>query len=312
MDLAQAVQDAQPHETVKVPAGRYTVNLELSKPVTLLAMGQVVLDGVHSGSVVRITTDGLVRLSGFTLVGGSAPEAGGAICHLGGQLELLDCTLRFNQAPQYGGGGLYVRDGKATVTRCRFEANTGRQGGAILVDGVGELRLEDSTVIQNAAVEGGGVKVKEGAKATLIGCTLADNKVVGDGAAGSAMHLSGSTTRAPTVSLTHCVVSERTEGPACVYNSPKLPAALTITRSLLPAWCQALGGVGNHFGEALFVMSGTEPYLLSEKSPAVGAADVTAFSAASKDVNGRARLRGGTADLGAFAFVAGGSATLPY
>ncbi len=312
MDLAQAVRDAKPEETLKVPAGRYTVNLEITRPVTLLAMGQVVLDGVHSGSVVRITTAGLVRLSGFTLVGGEAPEAGGAVCLIEGQLELTDCTVRFNKAPVYGGGGLYVRDGQARVTRCRFEANTGRQGGAILVDGVGELRLDDSTVIQNAAVEGGGIQVKDGAKVALCGCTIADNKVVGDGAAGGALHAAGTTTRAPTVTVSHCVVSERTEGPPCVFNAPKVPASLTISRSLLPRWCEALGGEGNRFGDAGFVMSGTEPYLLSAKSPAIGAADARAFTAVSKDLTGRPRLNAGRADLGAFAFVPGGSGNLPY
>jgi hypothetical protein len=311
MDLAHAVRNAKPNETLKVPAGRYTVNLELTKPITLLAMGQVVLDGLHSGSVVRISTDGLVRLSGLTLVGGTATEGGGAVCLLEGTLELLDCTLRFNKAPNYGGGGLYVRDGKAKASRCRFEANTGRQGGAILVDGVGELRLEDSTVIQNAAVEGGGIKVKEGAKLEVFGCTLADNKVVGDGSMGGALHAAATTTRAPTVSIANSIISERSEGPSCVFNSPKLPATLTVTRSLLPVWCKGLGG-DNMFAEAGFAMSGTEPYLLTEKSAAVGAADPSAFSETSKDVAGRARVRKGSADLGAFAFVAGGSNNLPY
>ena len=312
MELAQAVRDAKPNETVKVPAGRYTVNLEITKPVTLLAMGQVVLDGVHGGSVVRIATGGLVRLSGFIMVGGNASEAGGAVCLIEGSLELTDCTLRFNKAPLYGGGGLYVRDGKAKVTRCRFEANTGRQGGAILVDGVGELRLEDSTVIQNAAVEGGGIKVKEAAKLEVIGCTIADNKVVGDGSAGGALHAAATTTRAPVVSITNSIISERAEGPACVFNFPAHPATLTISSSLLPEWCESLGGIGNRFAAAGFVMSGSEPYLLSERSLAVGAADTSLLTASSKDAAGRARLRGGKADLGAFAFAAGGSGALPY
>ena len=90
-------------------------------------------------------------------MGGNAPEAGGGISVVDGALELSDCTLRFNKAPLYGGGALNVRDSKAVVTRCRFEANTGRQGGAILVDGAGSLTLSHSTVIQNAAVEGGGL-----------------------------------------------------------------------------------------------------------------------------------------------------------
>ena len=310
MDLAQAVRDAQPNDTLKVPAGRYAVNLELTRPITLLAMGQVVLDGVHSGSVVRITSkEGLVRLSGFTIVGGAAPEAGGAVSLLDGTLELLDCTLRFNKAPLYGGGGLYVRDGKATATRCRFEANTGRQGGAILVDSLGELRLEDSTVIQNAAVEGGGLKVKEGARVAIVSCTIADNKVVGDGSTGTAFHLAATTTRSPTLTISNSIISERAEGPACIFNSPKHPATLLISKSLLPEWCRTLGG-DNLFSAAGFVMTGTEPYLLAEKSPAVGAADASKVT--TKDVAGRARVKNGKADLGAFTFVSGGSNTLPY
>lgn len=312
MDLAATVRDAKPNDTVKVPAGRYTVNLEVTRPITLLAMGQVVLDGVHSNSVLRIATDGVVRLSGFMIVGGNAPEAGGAVNVVEGQAELTDCTLRFNKAPMYGGGGLYVRDAKVVAQRCRFEANTGRQGGAILVDGTGELRLLDSTVIQNAAVEGGGIRVKEGAQVEIVGCTIADNKVVGDGANGGALHLAGTTSRAPTVKISNSIISERTEGPTCIFNSPKLPATLTITRSLLPAWSKAIAGAGNVYGDPAFAMSGTEPYLLTDKSPALGAADAASFPAGAKDVAGRARVRNGQADLGAFAFMTGGGSSVGY
>lgn len=312
MDLAAAVRDAKDNDTVKVPAGRYAVNLEVTKPLTLLAMGQVVLDGVHSGSVLRVATEGTVRLSGFMIVGGNAPEAGGAICVTNGQVELTDCTLRFNKAPLYGGGGLYVRDAKVVAQRCRFEANTGRQGGAILVDGTGELRLLDSTVIQNAAVEGGGLRVKEGAQVELVGCTIADNKAVGDGAQGGALHLAGTTTRAPTVTISGSIVSERAEGPKCIFNSPKLPAALTITSSLLPPWSKDVAGPGNVYGDPAFVMSGAEPYLLSEKSPALGAGDASAFAGGAKDVAGRARARNGKVDLGAFAFMSGGGSSIGY
>ena len=36
MDLAQAVRDAKPNDTLKVPAGRYSVNLELTRPITIV------------------------------------------------------------------------------------------------------------------------------------------------------------------------------------------------------------------------------------------------------------------------------------
>jgi len=317
VDLSRAIADAKSGDTIQIPAGRYAVNLELTRPITLLAMGQVVLDGLHSGSVLRVSTSGLVRLSGLMLVGGTAIEGGGAICHLGGELELSDCTLRFNKAPQYGGGGLYVGDGSVKVTRCRFEANTGRQGGAILVDGAGRLQVEHSTIIQNAAIEGGGLKVKEGAEVSLVGCTIADNKVVSDAASkvtgvGGALHVGGTTTRAPSVRVSCSIVSERAEGPSAIFNDPRHPGRVSFSRCVLPPWCASLGGEQNVFAHPAYLMSGAEPYLLDAKSPAVGAAKASDFAAGDKDVLGHPRDRKGVADLGAFTFAPKSSGALPY
>lgn len=305
MELAAAIRDAKPGDTLKVPAGRYTGNFEINKPLTLLAFGQVVLDGVHRGSVLRVTADGVVRLSGLTFAGGDAAEAGGGLCVERGTVELSDCIFRFNKAPQHGGGGLYVVDAKVTAERCRFEGNTGRQGGGVLADGASEVVLRDCAIIQNAAIEGGGVRAKEGANVELSFCTVADNKVVGDGAAGSALHCSGTTTRTPTVTVRDSILSERAEGPACVFNSPKLPAELAISRSLVPAWSK-LSGDGVLTGDPKFVMSGNEPYLLGDGSPAIGAGG----ACTAKDLNGHPRS--GKTDLGAFAFIRRGSSSVGY
>ena len=311
MDLALALRDAKPNDTISIPGGRYTGILDITKPVTLLARGQVVLDAKHAGPCVRIRCEGLVRISGCTIVGGEATEGGGGIELQQGTLELSDCVVRFNKAPTYGGGGLYIGGGKALVTRCRFEANTGRQGGGILVDEAGELRLEHSTLIQNAAIEGGGLRAKEGAKVTVFACTIADNKAVGDAANGAALHVSGTTTRAPTVSVSNCIISERAKGPSCIFNSPKLPGALTLTKSLLPEWSKGLG-TDCFYGAAGFAMTGVEPYLLSDSSQAVGKADSTAYTPGSKDVTGRPCLRGMQADLGAFSFTPKSSSAVGY
>lgn len=307
MDLQAALAAAKPGDTLRIPAGRYAVNLVIERPVTLLGVGQVVLDGSQRGSVVHVDcASGVVRLVGLMLVGGTADESGGAVNVVDGQVELTDCTLRFNKAPQYGGGGLSVRAGRTTVTRCRIEANTGRQGGGVLVDDVGELVMKDSTVIQNAAVDGGGVRVKEGAKATLVGCTVADNKVVGDGARGGALSLSGTMTRAPSLTLKACVVSERAEGPSCVFNGG---GTLALSGNLLPPWCASLGG-DNQYAEARFVGSGAEPYLLSDASPARGKAKAGDLGPDAKDVRGE--LRDTPPSLGAFAYVAPSASKLPY
>jgi predicted outer membrane repeat protein len=302
-ELEKVLRAANPGASIAVPAGTYAVNLVIDKPISLVAMGKVVLDGAGRGPVVRIATAaGLVRLAGFLIAGGDSPEGGGGVSVHQGQVELLECTLRYNKSPLYGGGGLLVtNDARVTATRCRFEGNTARQGGAILVDELGALTLNDSTVAQNAAVLGGGVKVREGAKVELLGCTIADNKVVGDDAAGAALHLGGSSTRTPTVKVSHCILSERTEGPACVANQKTFPGALTLERNLLPPWCAALGG-DNRFEGAKFTMQGTEPYQLQVGSPALGAAREDFFAKGAKDLVGKPRHAGTTPPaLGAFA-----------
>ncbi len=308
MELQAALAAAAPGDTLRVPAGRYSVNLFIDRPVTLLAVGQVVLDGAQRGSVVRVdAAAGPVRLVGLTLVGGTADEAGGGLHVADGQVDLEDCTLRFNKAPQYGGGGLFVGGGQVTATRCRIEANTGRQGGGVLVDGTGALVLRDSTVIQNAAVDGGGLRVKEGASATLVGCTVADNKVLGEAARGGAVSLAGSSTRRPSLELRHSVVSERQPGPACVFNASPFPGALSLVNNVLPPWCAALGG-DNRFAAAGFTGAGAEPYLLSDDSPARGLG--VAGELGAKDVRGAPRDT--PPSLGAFAWVKASSTPLPY
>lgn len=310
MDLSAALAAAKPGDTLRIPAGRYAVNLIIDKAITLVGVGQVVLDGTHRGSVVRIQApNAAVTLSGLMLVGGAADEAGGGVAVMNGDVELVDCTLRFNKAPQYGGGGLYVRHGPTRVIRCRIEANTGRQGGGVLVDDVAELSMRDSTILQNAALDGGALKVKEGGKAALLGCTLADNKVVGDGAKGAAVSLAGTSSRAPAVAVKASIVSERKEGPSCFFNEARFPGALTLIHNVLPPWCAKLGGK-NVFADAGFVGSGAEPYLLSERSPARGAGEAAELGADAKDVRGEPRES--PPSLGAFAYVKPSASRVGY
>ncbi len=311
LDLTQALADAKPNDTINLPAGRYIGTFHVNQPVTLVARGQVVLDAAHQGTVLTVATDGLVRLSGVMLVGGNATEAGGGVALLKGKLELLDCVLRFNKAPAFGGGGLFIRDGEALVQRCRFEGNTARQGGAILVDETGRLTLEHSLLVQNAAVEGGALRVKEAGHATVFASTLADNKVVGEQGLGGAVHLSGTQTRTPTVTLSNSIVAERAKGPAVVFNASRFPGTLTVTRSLLPPWSEGLG-IDCLYALPDFSMDGAEPYLLAASSVAIGRADASLFASGAKDVAGRPRVKAARADLGAFASTAGGASGIGY
>lgn len=64
--IAAAIEAAAPGDTVVIPAGVYRENLVVTKPVTLVAEGEAIIDGGGKGDVVRLEADG-VTLRGFTI-----------------------------------------------------------------------------------------------------------------------------------------------------------------------------------------------------------------------------------------------------
>ncbi len=300
-DLVKAIRDAAPGATVQVPAGAYAVNLEVSKSLTLIAGGVVTLDGKKKGPCVRVTGPATVaKLVGFTFAGG-ASDSGGGVDHREGQLSLQGCKFEMGAAPGYGGGGLYTAGERCEVTACRFMGNTGRQGGAILADEVVHLTVRDSVLVQNVATQGGALRAKEGARVELIGCTVADNKVVGEKVTGSAAYVGGTMTRKPVVSFVNCIVTERAKGPELIHNQGPHRAELTVRKCLLSESASALGGDNAFTADPRFSGSQREPYALHFKSPAIGAADPKVYGEHAKDILGWDRVHDGKAEAGAFA-----------
>ncbi|MBS1152512.1 MAG: hypothetical protein H6Q89_4210 [Myxococcaceae bacterium] len=300
-DLLKAVREAAPGATIQVPAGTYPLNLEVGKPLTLIAEGIVVLDGQKKDSCLRVvggTTE--VKVVGFRFFEGAA-ECGGGVFHAEGKLTLQDCRFERNSAPMYGGGGLYTAGERCVVIGCRFTENTGRQGGAVLADNLVHLSIRDSLLAQNAATEGGALRAREAATVDLLGCTLADNKVVGDKAQGSALFVSGTMTRQPVVSLVNCIVTERAKGPALIHNPAPHPAQLAVRRCLLSESATAFAGDNLFTADPRFSRNEREPYALHFKSPAVGAGDASVYGEGAKDLRGKDRVQGGKAEPGAFA-----------
>jgi len=79
VDLARLVQAAPAGATIVVPAGSYRVHLVIERPLTLVADGDVLLDGRGMGTIVTIGADD-VTLRGFRLANtGSQVEDGAAI-----------------------------------------------------------------------------------------------------------------------------------------------------------------------------------------------------------------------------------------
>lgn len=64
--IGRLIQAAKAGDRVLVPAGTYVEHVRIDKPITLIAQGEVVIDGGGSGDIVEITSPD-VTLRGFTI-----------------------------------------------------------------------------------------------------------------------------------------------------------------------------------------------------------------------------------------------------
>ncbi|WP_432937985.1 right-handed parallel beta-helix repeat-containing protein [Kribbella sp. CA-253562] len=154
-------------DTVHVPAGTYSLtlagqgdnganngDLDLSRPITILATGTAVVDANGIDRVLEIHPDaGAVTVSGLTLREGSHGELGG------GLRNASTGTVRLQNVA--------VLDSAATTT-----------GGGIANEGTGRLELTGVTVEGNRTDgEGGGIATSLGAL-TVTGTSAAPSRIV--------------------------------------------------------------------------------------------------------------------------------------
>jgi len=74
-DIGAMIDAAEPGDTITVPPGVYEGALRVSKPVTLLGAGEVVIDGLGEGTVVELLAPDIV-FRGFTVRNSSASVNG--------------------------------------------------------------------------------------------------------------------------------------------------------------------------------------------------------------------------------------------
>ena len=142
---------------------------------------------------------GSAAISGLTVAGGAADQAGG-VYDKGGTLTLTDCILTGNSATNAfsgDGGGLYINGGSAALTGCSISGNTAANGGGLFLNG-GSATLTDCTIGGNYALERGGGVFGAGNLA-LTNCTVSGNTAGGGGGGGL---LNGGT-----ATLINCTVS---------------------------------------------------------------------------------------------------------
>lgn len=111
-DLAGAIADARAGDEVRIPAGLYAGPITVDKPLTLLGVGEVVLDGGGTGDVLRIKSpDVTVRNLTLRNTGTSLDKENAGITGTAARISIIDC--RFEDVLF----GIYLKEAPDSVIR---------------------------------------------------------------------------------------------------------------------------------------------------------------------------------------------------
>ncbi len=306
MDLQREIDDAPAGGTVTVPSGTFESALVIEKSITLRGAGpgKSILDAQGSGACVLINSpDAKVSLIGLTLRRGASPEGGCIAYRMGEALHVEDCVLEEGSAKSYGGGGARLAGHSATLLRVRILNCDGQQVGGILADALCEIEATGCVLTGNQATQGGGLRVKEGARIRLVHCTLADNRAVGKNALGDEIVITGTLTRTPELLLINSIVAPKSPGALPIGTFGPYSGKLTLSHTLLPpsAKEKVSPGPGLVFASPEFMPQGQHRQALSPTSPAIGAGDPGATPQGLADFRGKPLQKAGRSDLGAYA-----------
>ncbi|MEA2309018.1 MAG: hypothetical protein QOI65_1304 [Thermoleophilaceae bacterium] len=210
--LRQAIIDANPNDTVAVPAGTYhltTGQLQISENLTVdgAGAGTTIID---AGGLSRVffISDGAVTLKDLAISGGRDPMGGGIYASTVVTLDGV-AVRAYTAAPTgttgVGGGIFFTGPAADTLTLTRSSVTGNRAGGGpdsnvgygggIWLDqaaaGTGRtLALDHSTVARNAAGggnfngNGGGIATEQGNANVNVEVTLVDSTISGNTAGG--------------------------------------------------------------------------------------------------------------------------------
>lgn len=277
-------------------------------------------------------------LDGFVIMRGGQPGTnfgGGALFDLA-RGQLRNCVFRENHALH--GAGAYATNSNITIENCVFEANVGRYGAALRVDGfvgtvlgttfrnnialdaggavfgTSPLTFERSQFLANSARIGGALFTING-DVTLRSCAVLGNSA--DSAA--AWYSGGGNAR-----LLNCAVRGNVgaggavtiSGGSATFRDSILwgngdftesaqlqfvsGATIFVDYSCFEGWTGVLGGVGNVGTDPLFESGDPLTYQLNECSPLVNGGDPDFVPAPGEtDLDGASRLFGPRVDIGA-------------
>ena len=146
--IQQLIDAAPPGSTLEIPAGRYTGDIIVDRPVHLVGRGRPLLMGSTAGSVVRVRASGVV-IEGFDIDGRGGGDLGrdaSGIHITGHSVVVRDCRIVNTLF------GVYLREADdAVVEGVRIHGIRGRdageKGSGIHVWNTSRFTLTDSEIV---------------------------------------------------------------------------------------------------------------------------------------------------------------------
>ena len=160
-NIINAINDANPGDSIRVGAGTYPENLVINKNLTLIGEdpSNTIIDGRQITSCIYIT-GATVTITGFTIKNGNATDdyygyIGGGIKNEG-MLTLKNSIITDNNA--FIGGGIY-NEGIMNISNVTIKNNIAKDFGGGITNDLGTMLIEDSTITNNSVMiyQGGGI-----------------------------------------------------------------------------------------------------------------------------------------------------------
>ena len=232
VQIQEAIDQAEPGQHIAIPEGKLEGTLVVHKPVRLVGqgIGKTFLDGQTQQVALIVEADeGQVLVENLCIQNGASPEGGGLQVFNGAHVKLSNCLLQNNEAIEGPGGGIAVPDGQVEANNCQFNNNRAQHGGAAFCGEVSTASFADCTFTGNTAQSGGALWLIEQVKVTAENCTFEDNQA---SQGGSHLHLQGTTSVAPEVTLIGCTFYASKKGQD-FFNHPEHPAKVALEETPL-------------------------------------------------------------------------------
>ena len=258
---------------------------------------------------IEYTGNGSLLLSECLFQGNTSTNVGGAVYHLGGDLEVDRCTFDRNTSydTQYEGGGAIMFEGRtlkvsnstfsnnvawrgagirvqystAEIVNCRFLGNTSSNSGAAMYNRMSNVTIANCIMNGNSAFAGAAVRNSD-STVTLANCTVTNNTNSSIDAAIAADQ--GTATTAVTVVNSILWDNRNSRGSGQDAQVSLSGGTWAVDYSCIQGWTGQFAGTGDISADPLFVAGDAFGHL-QPASPCIDAGDTGTLPADLNDLD---------------------------